>query len=180
MPITQDITTNPMSLDDIMRHAHRSGRNVLLTPVAGDEGRTWSAQLVPRGRLSTVLASMAMEAQQVSESKDKPPTGLRRPFGHLSERSPRAAEWKVVFGETSVPITSPIPVRAEIGGIGVREVYLIELSRLEPEQFDRLVAHVAAKNNMPQEEIRAHLVNEGVMPALAEDIDVSMDMRFLL
>lgn len=97
----------------------------------------------------------------------------------ISDRSPRYAEWLAVFGKAEVPIINiMVPNLANVLG-EVREVYMLDLKKLTPEQMRRLKGHIASKFGVSMEEIERELPKIGV-PILAEDVSVTTDQPFFL
>lgn len=102
-----------------------------------------------------------------------------QPTAHLSPTSPRADDWRRVFGDgLTVPIRSPVPAPTELP-IGTRDVYLIDIQRLNEGQLDRLVAHLAERFKIDREVVRAGVHTQGV-PILAEDVVTVFDLRLVL
>jgi hypothetical protein len=85
----------------------------------------------------------------------------------------RAAAWQIVFDGAAVPLRSPIPHLARLPGRGEELVYLLDIEALTAEQRGRLVAHIAAKFNIPAKEVDADLDTHGC-PILAEHVTVSI------
>lgn len=165
-----------VNLDEACLHAHQRGEAVLVVPPPSPGG-AWSAQFVKRTR------SGSGPATGTEESLDRKQTttdGLKPTLGHLSESSPRAATWQRIFGATTIPLRSPVTSKVEIRGVGKKDVYMLDLARLKPEQFDRLVLHLAETNSMPPEDVRGELTNDGILPILADDVGISFDGRLVL
>lgn len=98
---------------------------------------------------------------------------------HLSEMSPRYPDWQRVFRTTLVELESPMPVLAELPGLGSQPVYKVKLSTLRADQRARLVDYICERFNLPIDEVCASLEAHGC-PILATDVAVSFDMRFLV
>lgn len=97
----------------------------------------------------------------------------------ISESSPRYAEWLAVFGGAEVPIINIVfPNKANVLG-EIRDVYMLDLAKLTPEQMGRLKGHIASKFGISMEEIERDLPAIGV-PILAEDLTVTTDNPFFL
>ncbi len=176
MPVKATLPDQPVTLDEIMRRGHRAGRVVLLrpTPVTGG---SWSAELIARPTRQHPLMAPT-EGTELSQSDQRP--NIAPKMAHISTSSPRYEAWKAVFDDDAVPIQSPIPSVVTIDGAGEQSVYMLELSRLKVSQFDKLVAHLSKKSGVPEDDVRSTLVDDGVMPILAEDLGVSFDARFVL
>lgn len=101
------------------------------------------------------------------------------PVATIRAESPRAERWRELFGGEEVPITSPISDLTRDGETVV-EIYFCDVQRLTPEQIERVVAHIAATYNLPEEEVRADLLGEHGLPLLAADLAVTFDGRALL
>lgn len=92
----------------------------------------------------------------------------------------RLAFWQEVFGGDTVPILSIIPSRANLPGIPDAVVYLLDLRVITADQRERLIAGIARKFNLPNEEVAAGLDEYGV-PVLADDVTVvSTDQGLLM
>jgi len=91
----------------------------------------------------------------------------------------RGAEWISVLGTATLPVKSPLPVRAQLPGIDNAEVYLVALDALQPGQLDKIVAHVSRKFGVPVEDVRQELKEHG-MPILADDCSCAIDIRAFL
>ena len=97
----------------------------------------------------------------------------------INERSPRYAEWLAVFGSPEAPIINIlIPNKANVLG-EIRDVYMLDLKKLTPEQMGRLKGHIASKFGIPMEEVERDLPKIGV-PILAEDVSITTDQMFFL
>jgi hypothetical protein len=97
----------------------------------------------------------------------------------ISDRSPRYAEWLAVFGTIEVPIINIFfPNKANVLG-EIRDVYMLDLKKLTPEQMGRLKGHIASKFGVSMEEIERDLPRIGV-PILADDVSVRTDQMFFL
>lgn len=176
MPIKATLPDQQVTLDEMMRRGHRAGQVVLLRP-APFAGGSWTAELIARPTRQHALIGQREETE-LNESEKR--TGLAPTMAHISASSARYEEWKGIFGDDTIPIKSPMPVRATIDGMGEKEVYLLDLQRLKVVQFDRLVAHIARKSSVPEDDVRASIVDDGVFPILADDVGVSFDARLVL
>ncbi len=176
MPVKATLPDQPVTLDEMMRRGHRAGQVVLLRP-APSAGGSWTAELIARPTRQHPLVT-PKEGTELSQTERR--NGLAPTMAHISTKSPRYEDWKAVFDDDSVPIKSPVPVMATIDGIGEQSVYLLDLSRLKVAQFDRLVAHIAKKSGLPEDDVRANIVDDGMLPILADDLSVSFDARLVL
>jgi hypothetical protein len=86
----------------------------------------------------------------------------------VTVQGPRAADFEAVFGTATVHVRSPIPQLAELPGRGMQYVYLLDLALVTPEQRARLIAHIAARFELPADEVAAELDDHGV-PILVSD-----------
>lgn len=98
---------------------------------------------------------------------------------HLSEASPRYPAWQRVFRSTMVELESPIPILADLPGLGVRGVYKLKTSALAPDQRARLLDFLCERFNLPLDEA-CTLLQEHGCPILADDVSVSFDMRLVI
>jgi hypothetical protein len=85
----------------------------------------------------------------------------------------RAAEWQRVLGTTTVYITTPIPIRANLPGHPNAEIYLLDLNLISSQQREALITHLAARFNLPRQEVESDLDKHGV-PILAQDCIVAV------
>ena len=95
----------------------------------------------------------------------------------LNAASPRAREWDRVFATRTVPLESPYPVTND-SPAGVRVFYRVAVAQLTPAQRERLIEHLAVKYNEAPSLVAATLDDpEHGLPILAEDVNVSIDLR---
>jgi len=85
----------------------------------------------------------------------------------------RAAAWRAVFGDDTIPLRSPVPHMASLPGRGEELVYLLDIEALTADQRGRLVQHIASRFNYPAEEVDATLDDHGC-PILAEHVTVTI------
>ena len=109
----------------------------------------------------------------VPDEWKEPETAVSDFTAHIHGDDERAAAWQIVFDGTAVPLRSPIPHMARLPGRGEELVYLLDIEALTAEQRGRLVAHIAAKFDIPAEEVDADLDTHGC-PILAEHVTVSI------
>lgn len=107
---------------------------------------------------------------------------LQPTTGTISPDSPRAADWRAVLGTTTIPLRSPVTQRATFPGMDAEhEYYELDLRMLNIAQIDRLVAHLAKRFDVPPDEVRDGIFNDGHgVPVLAEDVSVAFDARLAL
>ena len=84
----------------------------------------------------------------------------------------RAKEWESILGTTTVYVKSPFPTLAKLPGRGEALIYELDLDLITDEQRERLVAHLAAKFDVPLAVVQAKL-DLGV-PILADDCTVGV------
>lgn len=98
----------------------------------------------------------------------------------LRSDSPRAETWREVYGSLSVPILSPIALRAQLPGRGPSLVYLVDVRALSPDVIERVIAYCAETFDMSVEVVREGLRrgfvgHDGGLPILVDaDLDVTM------
>ncbi len=95
----------------------------------------------------------------------------------IRDSSPRAAAWRDVFGGDTVPILSPLPIKAS-GPDGDAEFYRLDVAALDTAQRGRLVSHLCRRFKLQHIDVE-HLIddpNHGV-PILADDVVVPLDLR---
>lgn len=85
----------------------------------------------------------------------------------------RKAEWEAVLGTAAVHVRSPIPSRANLPGHPNVLIYELDLDLLSKEQRARVIAHLAARFDVPEDEVARDLDSVGV-PILARDCVVSV------
>jgi hypothetical protein len=104
---------------------------------------------------------------------------LRPTTATLHACSERSGAWARLFGGQTVAIKSPIPQHAELPGLGVREIYFVDLEKLSPVQLDRIAQEMSVRFDVPLQEVVEGLRTQG-LPILAEDVSVSFDARLVL
>lgn len=94
-----------------------------------------------------------------------------RPYATLAPGSPRAGDWLRVFGRLDhIPLQHVAPQLATLPGFAAAVyIYLLDLARLTPEQYERLVEFISSRFQAPLEEVRAGLAEQG-LPLLADDV----------
>ena len=100
-------------------------------------------------------------------------------FARLKEESP----FYPLFRNGLVPIKNIlVPNRAECIGDGVQEVYMVDLAKLTPEQFDRVAKLVVSQIDpaFPLDQAKAEMREHG-LPLRAKHVSgVSSDAPFFL
>lgn len=96
----------------------------------------------------------------------------------LSPESPRYADWIQVFRTDRVELEQPLPILGDLPGLGTRHVYKLKLSALTADQRARLIDFLCARFNLPLDDVCVHLERDGC-PILADDVRVSLDMRYV-
>ena len=90
----------------------------------------------------------------------------------LLETSPRAADWRHIFGRlTDIPLRGPFAIQMDLPGHPKASAYLLDVSLISSEERLRLVNHIAARFNLDRAEVERDLDAQGV-PILAEDVAV--------
>jgi len=81
-----------------------------------------------------------------------------------------------VFGTNTVPITSPVPVRANAPDVQDGLFYHMDMSRVTREQFQRLVALLSQRFGLAEAEVERDLDEQG-LPILADNTVVATQLR---
>lgn len=100
---------------------------------------------------------------------------MRGPTVVLREDSPRAADWRHVFGSLSVLVksTSARPSLLPDGRVGM--VYDVDIPRLAPEVIERAVTFIAERFGLPIDTVRTGVLGNHGIHLLAEDIEYVVD-----
>jgi hypothetical protein len=105
---------------------------------------------------------------------------LQPTLGHLKETSDRAAWWLDVYGSLDVPLTNPLAVTMLVGETE-GAYYLIDLSKLDESQFEKVCQHIVKRFGADPDEVRAKLKEDGNLPIRESEIErVSFDARLAL
>jgi len=97
-------------------------------------------------------------------------TGLIGPVISLRPGSQRAEDWQSVFGRLDdIPVTQYFTTLANLPDRPNSAVYLLDLKRMTPAERERLIWHIAARFDIPAEEVARDLDREGC-PILAADV----------
>jgi len=97
----------------------------------------------------------------------------------IRSSSPRAKEWEMVFGDTTIPIKSPLPVEND-GPDGREMFFFADVKRLSAAQRSRVITHISEKFSLPRSEVAKDLAGEHGLPIRAVDLVVSTDMRYFV
>jgi len=98
----------------------------------------------------------------------------------LDSKSPRYEDWKRILGTDRVPLMRPFSTHADLGPEKDVEIYLLDWQQLDEEQSSRLLAFLAQKFNVLEQEIENDLDCDGHFPIRAADVFVTFDMRIFL
>ena len=104
---------------------------------------------------------------------------LRTTTATIADYSSRADEWREAYGGTTIPIMSPVAVRAQLEGAGEHDVYLLNVKALSFTQRASLVAFLAKRFKSTVEEASAQLDAVG-LPIIAKDVTVAFDVRYVI
>lgn len=74
----------------------------------------------------------------------------------------RGDEWTRILGTSHLPIKSPIPKRALLPNVGETLVYLLAIDQMQPEQVEKIVAHLSAKFNLAPDEAQQEIAIAGI------------------
>jgi len=89
----------------------------------------------------------------------------------IRENSPRAASWREVFGSFEIYLRSPTPELASAPGVEAGLFYQIDLQELTEIQRARMIAYIAKKFHIDEQEVADTLDDVGC-PILADDITI--------
>lgn len=106
-------------------------------------------------------------------------TNLKPTLAHIRNDSPRAEDWRRVFGGTTVPLRSLVPVVMD-GPDGPKNFYQVDVGSLTPEQRARVVEHVAKKFGLSPKAVEEDLASEYGLPILVDDVSVTFDARLVV
>lgn len=105
---------------------------------------------------------------------------LNPTIGTLKETSDRATWWRDVYGSLDVPLMSPIPHTMQAGDLEGR-YYLVDLSKLDAAQFEKICEHVVQRFDADPVVVRDKLKEDGSIPIPESEIHtVSFDARLAL
>ena len=85
----------------------------------------------------------------------------------------RGEEWQRVLGTSRIPVKSPLPILANLPGIGEARVHLVALDVLTPGQQEKIVIHLCEKFQLSRNEAEAEIRQAGI-PILSQDCTVMM------
>ena len=97
----------------------------------------------------------------------------------LSPTSPRYADWREILGGDTLPLRSPIPLKAKLDG-ELELVYLIDWPKLDWQPSQRLIDFIVGKFNAPREVVERQLDSDEVFPIRKDDVVVSISLRAFL
>lgn len=88
----------------------------------------------------------------------------------------RAAFWRRTFDTDRLPVVSPRPERATVGGnrAKLEMVLMVDVEQFTPEQLAHAAAVMAPAYGMTPEEARYRLITEGV-PLVVEGLTLERD-----
>jgi hypothetical protein len=86
-----------------------------------------------------------------------------------------------LFPNGIAPVRTPLPQIGEIETLGLAQLYLLDPSRLCPEQIDAIAARVAELFGADMNEVRAELLDSG-LPIRASEVAAhpAVPMSFIL
>src|SRR5581483_4842734 len=73
--------------------------------------------------------------------------------GFLAPASDRYEAWIEVLGSNEAPLTSPYPMTASAPGIAQGAFYSLDIAALDDGQRTRLIAYLARRFELPEEEV---------------------------
>jgi hypothetical protein len=73
----------------------------------------------------------------------------------------RVESYQRLFSRDWVAVKSPVPEWAELPGIGLDLVYLMDLDELTPQELDNLCRDIAQRFELPLEEVEENIRVEG-------------------
>jgi hypothetical protein len=93
----------------------------------------------------------------------------------LQKNSPRYEDWHAILQSDEVPIITPRPSEASLGGQAT-QVYKVDLDRLEKPQLERLLGYMVDRFGLKKSAAFAELESNG-FPIREADVAVSFDLR---
>jgi hypothetical protein len=93
--------------------------------------------------------------------------------GFLAPASDRYEAWIEVLGSNEAPLTSPYPMTASAPGIAQGAFYSLDIAALSVVQRTRLIAYLARRFELPEEEVARDLDTIGC-PIVAEHVSVTI------
>lgn len=104
---------------------------------------------------------------------------LQPTMASIRDGTPRAEDWKRVFGDRWVPIMGPMAVTMDLGD-GPKRYLKVAVKSLSKEQRARIVEHISSKFDISPDEVNEGLDSDYGLPILEDDVTISMDMRHFL
>jgi hypothetical protein len=77
-----------------------------------------------------------------------------------------------IFEHNQLPLISIIPEKAELKGLGNREIFKVDLSQLKDIELDRIVLVLSKKNNTEKSEIKEYFKKLGFIPLRRDLVNV--------
>lgn len=103
-----------------------------------------------------------------------------RPVCSIRPESKRAPDWQYVFGRLdNIPIMSWLPRIGTAADLPAQELYLLDFTRVTPDERARLVAHICERFHVLPSEANEELDTQG-LPLLATDLVVAIPLRLLI
>lgn len=93
-------------------------------------------------------------------------------FAVIDVNGPRAATYLSVFGSLTVPIKSPLPVFAELPGLGRSQIVEIDIAQLDAGQKARLADHIAHAFHLSVAHVHADLGEIGCPIRMDDDVHI--------
>jgi hypothetical protein len=98
----------------------------------------------------------------------------------IHETSPRAADWRGVFGRLdNIPLQGPLPQAMRVPEKGEVLAYLLDLASITLDERQRLVAYIAGRFNLSPVEVERDLDQTGC-PILSDDLLVTVPASLAL
>lgn len=108
----------------------------------------------------------------ISISKPSQPTAI------ITDEEKKKA-FETIFGKAEVPITSYLPTKVNIEGKGGVDAYMLDFTRVTPEQRSKLVDHLATQFKVDRAKLSTSLEKWG-MPILANQCTVGIPGVFFM
>jgi hypothetical protein len=96
----------------------------------------------------------------------------RKCLALLDSASPRYAEWRAILDADEIPLLEAFPHWGILEGHGQHLIYVLDLTRLQPEQIERLVQSTMKRFHATAEEVRDGILRTG-FPVRAADVMVT-------
>ena len=92
---------------------------------------------------------------------------------------PRGDEWEAICGTRRFPVVGFLPRPATLPGKPNAQVFMLDLTKIEPYIFEKIVAHLCAKFGLSAEEAKREIEAAGI-PIDADSCTVSTNQMFFL